>query len=115
MSNGKRNGAGGTERRRINTFAALERQQMSELGQKRPILAQLGQNSVKRLAAQRSTITWALHQVSQQWARGCSARVARVQPVIATRNVMACNNPPAPAAGLFSTNKYNSLIGKLLP
>ena len=66
---------------RINDFAVLERQETSEFGQKRPILAELGQNSVHRVACVRAGVTSAICDVLERWANGCSLREARAQLV----------------------------------
>ena len=68
----------GIEGARPKDFAALERQQTSESGQKRLILAELGQNSVHRLEEVRAAVTRALCAAAQRWDSGCEARELRV-------------------------------------
>jgi len=69
----------GIDAARANDFAALERQETSEFGQKRPILAELGQNSIHRVTTLRAGVTSAICEVLERWASGCPVREARVQ------------------------------------
>ncbi len=52
---------------------------MSILATERPILAQLGQNSVDRLSEARTRVARAIRDVLERWAKGCPVREARVQ------------------------------------
>ena len=70
------NGIGGL---RTNDFAALQRQETSILAPKRPILAQLGQNSECVDADTRMAIARALTAAIGRWTGSASARELRVQ------------------------------------
>ena len=59
----------------------MERQQTSESGQKRPILAELGQNSVHRSADARAAVTDALRAAVARWEAECTPRELRVHLV----------------------------------
>lgn len=71
----------GIEGARPKDFAVLERQQTSESGQKRPILDQLGQNSVHSLEEAHAAVARALCAALQRWDAGCEARDLRVHLV----------------------------------
>jgi hypothetical protein len=64
---------------RVNDFAALQRQETSELHQKRPILVQFHQNSERANADTRMTIGRELSVALARWMGACSARELRVQ------------------------------------
>jgi hypothetical protein len=70
---------------RSNDFAPLERQETSILATERPILAQLGQNSVHRIGEARADVTRALCSALERWTTGGTAREARVLLVVCSR------------------------------
>jgi hypothetical protein len=59
----------------------LQRQQASEFGQKRPILAELGQNSALLCGDDRASVTRAICLALERWASGGSARELRLHVV----------------------------------
>jgi hypothetical protein len=63
---------------RANDFAPLQRQETSILATERPILAQLGQNSVHSVSEARAEVKRAIHDMLGRWANGCPVRDARM-------------------------------------